>query len=41
MHLTLEGELKKMVDLGKKIQGDIGLPEPNIVTLIQESVPKA
>jgi len=40
MRLALEGEFEKMVDLGKKIQWEIGLLEPNLITLIQEGSPE-
>jgi hypothetical protein len=36
MSLAFEGEFRKMVDLGKEIQREIGLPEPNIITLIHD-----
>jgi hypothetical protein len=34
MSLTFEGELRKMVDLGEKIQRKVGIPEPNFIALI-------
>jgi hypothetical protein len=38
MHLELEGELREMVNLGENIQWEIGLPESNLVSLVQEGI---
>ena len=40
VRLALERKLWEMVDLGEQIQGQIGLPEPNLVTLVQEDFPE-
>jgi hypothetical protein len=32
--LTLQGELKEMVSLGKHVQWEIGLPDSDLITLV-------
>jgi hypothetical protein len=36
MGSAFEGKLGEMINLGKEIQGKIGLPESNFVALVQE-----
>ena len=36
MGLAFEGEFWEMMNLGKEIQGQIGLPDSNFVALVQE-----
>jgi hypothetical protein len=36
--LAVEGELREIMDLREQIQRQIGLPEPNFVTLVQENL---
>ena len=36
MGLAFEGEFGEVVDLGKKIQGKIGLPESNFIALVHK-----
>jgi hypothetical protein len=40
MGLAFEGEFGEVVDLGKKVQGKIGLPKSNLITLVLENLPK-
>ena len=40
MSLAFEGEFGKVVYLGKKVQGKIGLPESNLIALVQEHFPE-
>ena len=40
MGLAFEGKFGEMMNLGKKIQGQIGLPEFDFVTMVQENLPE-
>jgi hypothetical protein len=40
MGLAFEGKFEEMMNLGKEIQGKIGLPESNFITLVQENLPE-
>jgi hypothetical protein len=38
MGLVFEGKFGEIMNLGEEIQGKIGLPESNFITLVQENL---